>query len=108
MPGRSLCTGVRLAIREKVLGLDHPDVAMSLNNLGLLLQAKGDYTSAEPPYRRALAIVQKALGPDHPDVADLNNLGSALCLVRSLALGLVSLRFLKHRPLRQSFHESCH
>ena len=31
-----------LAIHEKVLGPEHPDTAMSLNNLALLLQAQGD------------------------------------------------------------------
>jgi hypothetical protein len=41
-------------------------VARDLNNLAALLQAKGDYTGAEPLYRRALAIDEKALGPDHP------------------------------------------
>ena len=30
-----------LAIKQKVLGPDHPTVATSLNNLGLLLQARG-------------------------------------------------------------------
>jgi CHAT domain-containing protein len=34
-----------------------------------LFYQKGDYTSAEPLYRRALAILAQALGPDHPSVA---------------------------------------
>ena len=59
----------RLAIREKALGPDHPDVAQSLNNLAELYQAQGRYAEAEPLYKRALAIREKALGPDHPDVA---------------------------------------
>ena len=29
-----------LAIREKALGAEHPDVAMGLNNLGMLLTGK--------------------------------------------------------------------
>ena len=65
----------RLAIHEKALGPDHPDVATSLNNLAVLYQAQGRYGDAEPLYKRALAIREKALGPDHPDVAQsLNNL----------------------------------
>jgi hypothetical protein len=56
-----------LAIREKVLGPDHPDTAQSINNLALVLYAKGDYAGAEPLLRRALAIREKALGPNHPD-----------------------------------------
>jgi Tetratricopeptide repeat len=35
--------------------------------LALLLGVKGDYSGAEPLYRRALAIDEKALGPDHPN-----------------------------------------
>jgi tetratricopeptide (TPR) repeat protein len=68
-----------LAIREKVLGPDHPDVAASLNNLATLLDKQGKYDEAEPLYRRALAIRKKVLGPDHPDVAaSLNNLAALL------------------------------
>ncbi len=64
-----------LAIREKALGPEHPDVATSLNGLALLYQAQGNFAAAEPLYQRALAIYEKALGPDHPDVAtSLNNL----------------------------------
>ena len=68
-----------LAIYEKALGPDHPDVATSLNNLAGLLHDQGNYAAAEPLYRRALAIDEKALGPDHPGVAiDLNNLALLL------------------------------
>ena len=64
-----------LAIREKALGPEHPDVAASLNNLAVLYHAQGQYAKAEPLYQRALAIREKALGPEHPDVAtSLNNL----------------------------------
>src|SRR3984893_8260093 len=64
-----------LAIREKALGPDHPDVAASLNNLALLYDQQGRHVDAEPLYKKALAIWEKALGPDHPDVAtSLNNL----------------------------------
>ena len=44
-----------LAIREKALGPDHPDVAQSLNNLAELYSAQGRYADAEPLYKRALA-----------------------------------------------------
>ena len=68
-----------LAIREKVLGPDHPDTATSLNNLGYLLQAQGQLAEAQPYYARALAIWEKVLGPDHPNTAtSLNNLGYLL------------------------------
>ena len=67
-----------LAIREKTLGPNHPDVAASLNNLAALYQAEGQYAAAEPLYTRALAINEKARGPDHPDVATLLENISAL------------------------------
>ena len=66
-----------LALREKVLGPEHPDVAQSLNNLAELYHAQGRYADAEPHYQRALAIQEKVLGPEHPDVAtSLNNLAA--------------------------------
>ena len=65
-----------LAIYEKSLGPEHPDVAWSLNELALLYDKQGKYAAAEPLYKRALAIYEKSLGPEHPDVAwTLNNLG---------------------------------
>ena len=64
-----------LAIREKTLSPDHPDVAWSLNNLGVLYDRQGRYVEAEPLHKRALAIREKTLAPDHPDVAlSLSNL----------------------------------
>src|SRR5712691_4105686 len=64
-----------LAIREKSLGPDHPNVAQSLNNLALLYKAQGRYTDAEPLYKWALANYERALGHTHPYVAaSLNNL----------------------------------
>ena len=75
-----------LAIREKALGPDHPDTAGSLNNLGGLLEAQGDFAGARPYYERALAINERALGPDHPDTAmSLNNLGYLLRVQGDLA-----------------------
>ena len=55
-----------LAIREKQLGRDHPDVATSLNNLAVLYQAMGRYAEAEPLYRRSLEIREKQLGATTP------------------------------------------
>ena len=64
-----------LAMSEKALGSDHPDVATTLNNLAELYQDQGKYAEAAALYQRALAISEKALGPDHPSVATtLNNL----------------------------------
>ena len=68
-----------LAIREKVLGAEHPDTAESLNNLAHLLQDQGDLAGARPLFERALAIREKVLGAEHPDTAkSLNNLAHLL------------------------------
>ncbi len=62
---------------EDNVGRNHPSVAVSLVNLASICHAPGDYTKAEPVYKRALAIVEKALGPDHYEVATgVGNLGA--------------------------------
>mgnify|MGYP001189150271 CR=1 FL=1 len=64
-----------LAIREKKLGRDHPDVAASLNNLATIYQEQSRYGEAIPLQKRAMAILEKKLGRGHPDVAlSLHNL----------------------------------
>ena len=65
-----------LEVAEKNVGPDHPDVAMSLNRLGLVYHDQGQNALAEPLLKRALAIYEKAHGPDHPEGAmSLNDLG---------------------------------
>jgi tetratricopeptide (TPR) repeat protein len=61
-----------LAIREKALGPEHPDVATSLNHLAWLYHNQGQYAKAEPLYERTLAICEKAFGEDHPNVGVTN------------------------------------
>jgi len=68
-----------LAIDEKNLGPDHPDVALRLNNLAALLQDTNRMEEAEPLMKRALAIDETSFGLDHPKVAiRLNNLAALL------------------------------
>lgn len=65
-----------LLAAEQPLGPGHPDVATSLNNLGMLCYAQEQFIQAESFHLRALTIREKAFGPDHLDVAQsLNNLG---------------------------------
>lgn len=86
-----------LAIRERLRGGGHPEVAETLVHLGALAQlsGKGD---AVPLFQKALAIREAHHGFEHPDVASLlNDLGMTLAahgrfdeaektLERSLAL----------------------
>ena len=86
-----------IAIGEKTLGPEHPELAKWLNNFAGLLRAQvrsrcaiepritalfrpqGDLASAKPLYERAIAIGEKTLGPEHPDLAiSLNNLAGLL------------------------------
>jgi Tetratricopeptide repeat len=50
------------------LGPEHPDVAMTLNNLAVLCKDMERYTEAEPLYQWALTVFVPALGPTHPKV----------------------------------------
>lgn len=67
-----------LASYLNTYGEEHPDVAISRNNLGATWDALGEYKKAIEHYEQALASDLKTYGEDHPDVAiDRNNLGMA-------------------------------
>jgi tetratricopeptide (TPR) repeat protein len=64
-----------LAIRQRTLGAQHPDVATSLNNLGAVARAEGDLPGAMKLFLRALDLRERLLGADHPYTAiSLNNI----------------------------------
>ncbi|MGI8505123.1 MAG: tetratricopeptide repeat protein [Hassallia sp.] len=50
---------------------DHPDVALSLNNLAFLYKSQGRYSDAEPLYIEALAICDRLLPVNHPLTATI-------------------------------------
>ena len=68
-----------LAVAEKTFDPDHPDVAISLDNLAMVYQAQGRYSEAESLHKRALGIYEKALRPDHPHVATVCENMAELC-----------------------------
>ena len=55
-----------LALCEKVLGKEHPNTPLSMNNLAGLLESQGKYDEAEPMYYQTLALREKVLGKEHP------------------------------------------
>ena len=61
--------GIAYKIRKQVLGDNHPDVAILLNNMANLKWNTGDYDESERLYRDAIDIWKESLGPDHPDIA---------------------------------------
>jgi tetratricopeptide (TPR) repeat protein/tRNA A-37 threonylcarbamoyl transferase component Bud32 len=68
-----------IALREQVVGTDHPNVAESRSNLAGVFYAQGRLDEAEAEQRRAVEIFERALGADHPEaLRSRNNLGSVL------------------------------
>jgi tetratricopeptide (TPR) repeat protein len=68
-----------LVIRERCLGEDHLDVALSYQNIGESLCKLGDFQGALAAYRESLSILESLLGENHADVATGHSLlGSVL------------------------------
>lgn len=68
-----------LALREKVLGPEHPETGVSLDNIGVVLRHLGRPAEALPYHRRALAITDATIGPDTSEAGGSHgNLGNAL------------------------------
>ena len=57
------------ALQETTLGPLHPDLANTLNNLGVVCEINDNPVDAERCLRRAYDIATTALNPDHPFVA---------------------------------------
>jgi tetratricopeptide (TPR) repeat protein len=68
-----------LGIRERMLGPEHPDVAMSLSFLAEILRIQGKYAESEQLLRRSLRISERVPGSNHSGVAFTLN-GLALLL----------------------------
>ena len=67
-----------LALRERLRGSRHPEVADTLVRLGRLAHLSGK-DDPVPLYQRALALREARFGPEDPAVGDvLDNLGTAL------------------------------
>ena len=64
--GRAALQRPALAIAEKALGPDHPDVGTSLNNLAGLYRAQGRYAEAEPLYQARPRHHREGAGPRPP------------------------------------------
>ncbi len=67
-----------MAIKEKHYDLNHPNVAVTLTNLGDAYGSLGDAQKSRELLKRALVIKEKHYGFNHPEVAaTLTNLGHA-------------------------------
>jgi serine/threonine protein kinase len=68
-----------LALKEKALGPDHPDVGVSEGNLAVVLSALGRNQEALSHVDRSIEILENGLGAGHPDLAtQLMNRGEIL------------------------------
>ena len=64
---------------RKIYGTKHPEHAQALNNLGWLLQSKGDYTGARNAFERAIEIQESLHFKNDGKLATLyNNLAALL------------------------------
>ncbi len=66
---KALCSR-SLADLLNAFGYDSEAVADSLDCLGLVLTAQGDYSAAAGHFERALAAYDKTFGPRHPKIAE--------------------------------------
>lgn len=77
-------TGVKilkeaLALKQRVLGADHPDVGLANGNLAFVLERMGRNEEALSFVERAIAIEGKKLGLQHPSLAmQFDNRGEIL------------------------------
>jgi tetratricopeptide (TPR) repeat protein len=68
-----------LALKEKALGRDHPDVGVSEGNVSIALAGLGRNQEALTHIDRSIAILEAGLGAGHPDLAtQLSNRGEIL------------------------------
>jgi tetratricopeptide (TPR) repeat protein len=65
-----------LEMRKRLLGEEHPDTSVSMNNLGRLYRTLGKYDLTEALYRKTLEIRRRVFGEEHQSTAiAMNNLG---------------------------------
>jgi tRNA A-37 threonylcarbamoyl transferase component Bud32/tetratricopeptide (TPR) repeat protein len=72
-----------VAIKERALGPEAPDLAASIGNLANHYAVQADFDQALEASARAVAIMHASIGPDHPRMAIvLSNHGQLLYRVR--------------------------
>jgi hypothetical protein len=79
-------------IQEVQLGPAHPDLANTLNNLGIVLEKLGKPSDAEASYRRAYAIATATRAPDDPLVATSRQNLRDFCAAAGRPFELAQLR----------------
>ncbi len=67
-----------LSIKGRVLGSNHPEIAVLLNNLAVVLKRAGRVDEARACFRRAAGIYEARLGRDHPSTVQCRRALAAL------------------------------
>ena len=84
--------------QEARLGPLHPDLANTLNNLGVVCEMTGNLVEAERSFRRAFAIATTVLEPDHPFVATSRKNLCDFCEARGTSIELPAELPLQAKP----------
>jgi hypothetical protein len=102
-------------LQEATLGALHPDLANTLNNLGVVCEITDNPIDAEHYFRRACAIASAVLPHDHPFVATSRKNLEDFCSARGRKVALPGVSFTPDRgagttasdllPSRASSHE---
>ncbi|MEM8996385.1 MAG: tetratricopeptide repeat protein, partial [Acidobacteriota bacterium] len=69
-----------LDARRRVLGAEHPDTLISINNLAATLSALGNAEGARDLCEQALDVRHRVLGAEHPST--LISLHNLLCVIQ--------------------------
>ena len=77
-------------LQESSLGLLHPDLANTLNNLGVVCERTDNPVDAEDCFRRAVAIATAVLPQDHPFVATSRKNLRDFCEARGIAVDVTT------------------
>ena len=86
------------AAQEARVGALHPDLANTLNNLGVVCEITGNLVEAERSFRRAFAIATTVLEPDHPFVATSRKNLCDFCEARGTSIELPPELPLRAKP----------
>jgi hypothetical protein len=90
-------------LQEADLGPLHPDLANTLNNLGVVCEIAEKPVDAEHFFRRAYAIATSGLQPDHPFVATSRKNLEDFCAARGIAVdALIQERPPERSPVEES------
>ncbi|MDD2466182.1 MAG: tetratricopeptide repeat protein [Desulfobulbus sp.] len=69
-----------MTVLAQKLGQEHPEMAVSWQQIGEFQETMGEYDKAVSLYKKALAILEKKRGPEHPALAAILRKLAALCV----------------------------